>query len=70
MRARERSRQKIVSLDVLDGAASVKVETDLSSDTLKLPKHFHYLSLLKVGGERKIVGILMPPLRPPAAAGN
>lgn len=68
--ARERSRQKIVSVDVAEGAASVKVETDLSSDTLKLPKHLHYLSLLKVGGEWKIVGILMPALRMPAAAGN
>ena len=68
--ARERSRQRIVSVDVVEGAASVKVETDLSSDTLKAPTHLHYLSLMKVGGEWKIVGILMPPLRAPETVGK
>lgn len=65
--AREKSRQRIVSIDVAEDGASVKVETDLSSETLKIPKHIHYLSLLKVGGEWKIVGILMPALRMPEA---
>ena len=68
--ARERSRQKIVSMDVTEGGAAVKVETELSSDTLKIPKHIHYLSLLKVSGEWKIVGILMPPLRTSEPAGK
>ena len=58
-----RSRQKIISIDMTDGAASVKVETDFSSDTAQSPKHAQYLSLLKVNGEWKIVSILMPPSR-------
>jgi hypothetical protein len=32
------SRQKIVSIDLTEGGASVKVETELSS----IPKHIHY----------------------------
>jgi len=62
-RATIRSRQKIVNIDLTDGAAIVKVETDLSSDTDPIPKHIHYLSLLKVNNEWKIVSILMPPIR-------
>ena len=68
--ARQRSRQRIISIDVTEGAASVKVETDLSSETLKVPTHVHYLSLLKVNGKWQIVGILMPPLGRPEAAGK
>ena len=67
--ARERSRQKIVSIDMVEGGAFVKVETDVSSDSVKVLKHLHYLSLLKVSGEWKIVGILMPPFRTSGAAG-
>ena len=63
-----KSRQKIVSIDVAGGGASVKVETDLSSEARQAPKHIHYLSLLKVSGEWKIVSILMPPLGRPGAA--
>lgn len=57
------SRQKVVSIDLTHGGASVKVETDLSSDEAQYPKHTQYISLLKVGGEWKIVSILMPPVR-------
>ena len=57
------SRQKIVSMDVTAGGASVKVETDLSSELVKYPKHIQYLALLKLNGEWKIVSILMPPLK-------
>lgn len=67
-KGRVTSRQRIVSIDVAESGASVKVETDLSSGERKLPKHIHYLSLLKVGGEWKIVGILMPPMKFPEAA--
>lgn len=62
------SRQKIVSIDLTEGGASVKVETDFSSDGRLIPKHLHYLFLLKVSGEWKIVSILMPSLRPVEAA--
>lgn len=62
-RAITRSRQKIVNIDLIDRGASVKVETDLSSDTSHLPKHIQYLSLLKVNNEWKIVSVLMPPIR-------
>ena len=58
-----RSRQKIVSMDVTEGGASVKVETDLTSGAEPFPKHSQYLSLLKLNGQWKIVAILMPPLR-------
>ena len=54
------SRQKVVSIDVTRGGATVKVETDLSSDEAQYPKHTQYISLLKVSGEWKIVSILMP----------
>lgn len=60
--ARERSKQKVSMIDYTDGGAMVKIETDLSSETTKVPKHFHYLSLLKVNGEWKIVSVLMPPV--------
>lgn len=63
-----RSQQKIVSIDVAGGGALVKVETDLSSEASRAPKHIHYLSLLKVSGEWKIISILMPPLVMPGAA--
>lgn len=60
------SSQKIVSIDVTAGGASVKVETKFPAEDARpaiLPqKHIQYLSLLKVGGEWKIVQILMPPL--------
>ncbi len=62
------SRQKIINIDMTDGAASVKVETHLSSDTEQHPKHAQYVSLLKVNGEWKIVSILMPPPRLRGAA--
>jgi hypothetical protein len=58
-----RSRQKIVSIDMTDGGAVVKVETDLSADEMQFPKHIHYLSLLRIGSEWKIVSVLMPPHR-------
>lgn len=61
-----RSRQKIVSIDLAGGAAVVKVETDLSFGTANTPKHLHYLSLLKVNGEWKIVSVLMPPAGRPS----
>lgn len=61
--ARVASLQKIVSIDVFEDAASVKVETDLSSGATKIPKHFQFISLLKINGEWKIVSILMPKIK-------
>ena len=61
--ARVVSVQKIVNIDIFENAASVKVETDLSSKENKVPKHFQYISLLKVGGTWKIVSVLMPKIR-------
>ncbi|MFN2492290.1 MAG: hypothetical protein ABR501_05325 [Pyrinomonadaceae bacterium] len=52
-----------MSIDVTDGGAAVKVGTDVSSDRREDPKHIHYLSLLKVNGEWKIVSILMHPIK-------
>lgn len=62
-RVKTNSRQKIVGIDITDDGAYVKVETDLSSDAGQFPKHRQYLSLLKIGGEWKIVSILMPPIK-------
>jgi len=62
-RVSTKSRQKLVNIDLTDGGASVKVETDLSSDTDPIPKHIQFISLLKVNNEWKIVSILMPPIR-------
>ncbi|HEY0319381.1 MAG TPA: nuclear transport factor 2 family protein [Pyrinomonadaceae bacterium] len=62
------SRQKILSIDMAEGGATVKIETDLSSDLMQVPKHIHYLSLLKISGEWKIVSILMPPVKTAGAA--
>ncbi|MGC2236253.1 MAG: nuclear transport factor 2 family protein [Pyrinomonadaceae bacterium] len=56
--------QKIVSIDVFRNAAIVKVETDLSLRDIKIPKHYHFISLLKEGGEWKIVSLLMPDAAP------
>ena len=56
--------QKVVGIDVFENAASVKVETDLSYDNIKIPKHYQFISLLKAGGEWKIVSILMPAIKP------
>ena len=61
--AKVKSRQKILSIDVTEGGSAVKVGTDFSTDTRKSPEHVHYLSLLKVGGEWKIVSVLMPQVR-------
>ena len=52
--------QKVISIDVFENAASVKVETDLSYRDIKVPKHYQFISLLKPGGAWKIVSILMP----------
>ncbi len=54
------SRQKVISIDLTHGGATVKVETDLSLSEAQYPKHTQYISLLKVGGAWKIVSILMP----------
>lgn len=55
-------RQKIVTIDIFENGAVVKVETDRLS--LEGPsaevRHAQYLSLLKLNGEWKIVSILMP----------
>lgn len=61
-RVRVVSRQKVVSVDLAEGGATVKVETDLSPGEDRYPKHTQYISLLKVKGEWKIVSILMPPV--------
>ena len=58
--------QTIAAIDVTEGGASVKVESEFPSDmkpSVSPRKHIQYLSLLKVNGEWKIVSILMPPLR-------
>jgi hypothetical protein len=58
--------QKITAIDVTEGGASVKVESEFSADlkpTVTPRKHVQYISLLKAGGEWKIVSILMPPLK-------
>jgi hypothetical protein len=55
--------QKIVHIDAAEDAATVKVETDLSSGAAKISKHIQYLSLLKISGEWKIVSVLMPPVK-------
>ena len=55
--------QKIVSIDLFEDGASVKVMTDMTSWGLSptVPqKHFQYISLFKLRGEWKIVNILMP----------
>ncbi len=58
------SQQKISAIDVTTDGASVKVETEFTSDSNVVPrKHIQYISLLKLNGEWKIVSILMPPLR-------
>lgn len=57
------SLQKISSIEVFENAAIVKVETDLSSGDVKIPKHYQFISLLKASGEWKIVSILMPSLK-------
>lgn len=58
--------QTIAAIDVTEDGASVKVESEFPAD--KTPavsprKHVQYISLLKISGEWKIVGILMPPLK-------
>ena len=57
-----RSRQKIVSIDVVNDGASVKVSTDLTPDDKadEANEHFQFIWLLKAEGEWKVVGILMP----------
>lgn len=58
------SQQKISTIDVTTDGASVKVETEFTSDSSVVPrKHIQYISLLKLNGEWKIVSILMPPLK-------
>ena len=58
--------QRITAIDVTEGGASVKVESEFSSElkaSVSPQKHVQYVSLLKVNGEWKIVSILMPPLK-------
>jgi uncharacterized protein YdaL len=61
--ARIISLQKVISIDVFEDAATVKVETDLSDGDIKIPKHYQYISLLKTNGAWKIVSILMPKIK-------
>lgn len=55
-----RSPQKIVSIDLLDDAASVKVETEFRPETPEAAKHYQYLWLVKTEAGWKIGGVLMP----------
>ena len=57
-----RSPQRVVSVEVADDAAWVKVATDFSPEGPKdaPPEHVQLVSLLKLEGEWKIVSILMP----------
>lgn len=59
------STQHVVSVDLANSGGVAKVETEFqpASETAVTPqKHIQYISLLKIGGEWKIVNILMPPL--------
>jgi len=57
-----RSPQRIASIEILNDAAAVKVSTDLTPDDPADEANTHYqlIWLLRVRGEWKIVGILMP----------
>lgn len=61
-----RATQKVVSVDVLNDAASVKVETVLAPDTPAALRHSQYLWLLKTEAGWKVAGILMPRVAPAA----
>jgi hypothetical protein len=63
-----RATQKVISIDVVSDAASVKVETVLAPDTPSALRHSQYLWLLKTETGWKIAGILMPSVRPSAPA--
>jgi hypothetical protein len=54
------SPQRVLSIDVLHDAASVKVETVFRPDTPDAFKHEQYLWLLKTEAGWRIAGILMP----------
>ena len=55
-----RALQKVVSVDVVNDGASVKVETVLLPEGPSELKHYQYLWLLKTKTGWKIAGILMP----------
>lgn len=57
--------QKVASIEIMENAATVKVETDLSTSAGNVPKHFQYISLLKENDAWKIVSILMPSIKLP-----
>lgn len=52
--------QKIVAVDIAANGATVKVESEFAAGMPAPAKHFQYISLLKIGGDWKIVSILMP----------
>jgi hypothetical protein len=54
------SRQRVVGVEVSGDGAVVKVETELPPSDRPRPPHTQYISLLKIGGEWKIVSVLMP----------
>ncbi len=64
------SPQKIVSVDVLNDGASVKVDTVLMPDAPAPLRHSQYIWLLKTEAGWKIAGILMPTVKPAAPAGQ
>jgi hypothetical protein len=66
----ERATQKVVSIDFLNDAASVKVETVLRPDEPYFMKHTQYLWLLKTEAGWRIAGILMPRVAPVARPGD
>jgi hypothetical protein len=55
-----RALQKIISVDIVNDGASVKVETVLSPEGPSELKHYQYLWLLKTKTGWKIAGIMMP----------
>jgi hypothetical protein len=57
-----RGPQKVVSVEVAGNAAYAKVATDFSPEgpPEAPPEHVQFISLMKLGDEWKIVGILMP----------
>lgn len=57
-----RSPQRVASVEVLGDAASVKVSTDFTPDDPgdEARTHYQLIWLLKVKGEWRIVGVLMP----------
>jgi hypothetical protein len=65
-----RSPQRVVSVDVSNDCATVKVLTDFAPNDQKAgdaARHYQHVWLMKLDGEWKIVAVLMPSVRRPPA---